>query len=99
MMEKVSKMTPPYYSTLMTYAPQPVPHWRLVLRRAWSVRFIALFTVANALNAVWPNLGGEMGPVAFNVTGALLGGLAFLSVFVRQTGFPYFTGKGGQRNG
>lgn len=67
---------------------QPIRHWRVALRRAWSVRFIALFTVASAMSAVWPNLGGYMDPLIYNLIGCLLGGLAFVSVFVQQAGFP-----------
>jgi hypothetical protein len=67
---------------------QPIRHWKLALRRAWSIRFIAIFTVASGLNAVWPNLGGELSPLVYNVLGVILGALAFLSVFVQQRGFP-----------
>lgn len=79
---------PPLIAPILPAAVQPIRHWRVALRRAWSIRFIALFTVAEALNTVWPNLGGYMDPLWYNLAGCLLGGLAFLSVFVQQKGFP-----------
>jgi membrane protein implicated in regulation of membrane protease activity len=67
---------------------QPVRHWRLVLRRAWSVRFIAVLGFACGLNAIWPALGDILPPWAFNLGGFTLAILAFVSVFVQQRGFP-----------
>jgi hypothetical protein len=87
-------MTPPYYKALMTYAPQPVPHWRLTLRKAWSIRFIALFAIAQGMEAIWPSLADSLEPHLYNGLAFVLAVLAFLSVFVKQDGFPYFSRKG-----
>lgn len=88
----------PYYRNLMTYSPvQPVPHWRLVLRRAWSIRFIALFAIAQGMEAIWPSLADSLEPHVYNTLAFVLAVLAFLSVFVKQDGFPYF-GKGSHYN-
>lgn len=78
----------PYYRTLLTYAPAPVPHWRLVLRKAWSIRFIALFAFAQGLEAVWPSLADDLEPHLYNTLAFVLAVLAFISVFVKQEGFP-----------
>lgn len=78
----------PLIAPILPASVQPIRHWRVALRRAWSIRFIALFTVVSALDAVWPSLGGYLEPMWGNILGSLLGGLAFLSVFVQQQGFP-----------
>lgn len=66
----------------------PIRHWKIALRRAWSIRFIALFGVASGLNAIWPNLDGTIDPLWYNLAGCLLAMMAFGSVFVQQKGFP-----------
>lgn len=87
-------MATPYYRTLMTYSPvQPVPHWRLVLRKAWSVRFIALFATTQGLDTIWPSLADDLEPHLYNGIAFVLAVLAFLSVFVKQEGFPYASSK------
>ncbi|RWP84758.1 MAG: hypothetical protein EOR11_20065 [Mesorhizobium sp.] len=79
----------PYYKQLMTYAPGPVPDWKLRLKRAWSPRFVTLLGAGQAVNAVWPNFGGIVDPLVFNVVSCVLAVLALIAIFTKQEGFRY----------
>ncbi|MEO3997169.1 hypothetical protein [Mesorhizobium sp. CAU 1732] len=67
---------------------KPVPDWRRVLRRAWSVRLMILAALLSGVEVVLPFLGDRL-PVSAGVFAALSGiatAGAFAARFVAQKG-------------
>jgi len=64
-----------------------VPHWRRVLKRAWSIRFMAAAFVFSALELVLPAFDGTLPipPRAFALLSGLTAGAAFVSRLVAQS--------------
>lgn len=79
----------PVVAAVTAVAPAPLKHWRLVLRFAWTPRLIAMMGLLDGLNAVWPNLGGTMSPITFNLIGFALAAITFYSRFIKQDGVPH----------
>lgn len=65
-----------------------VPNWRAVLRRAWSVRFIALFILLQGIDIVVQITVGQMSEVSWGLRiAAGLSGMAALAArFIPQKG-------------
>lgn len=63
--------------------------WRAVLRRAWSIRLIALGIFCQALEFVWPFLDGllPLPPGVFAGVGLLVSIAAIVARLVAQKGF------------
>ncbi|WP_062206812.1 hypothetical protein [Aureimonas sp. AU12] len=64
-----------------------VPHWRRVLKRAWSIRLMVLAFVFSALEIFLPALDGVL-PIpdrAFAGLSALTAGAAFVARLVAQS--------------
>lgn len=65
-----------------------IPDWKIVLRSAWSIRFIVLSAIFTALEVALPFLEGYL-PVSTGVFAALSGfsaAAAFVSRLVAQQG-------------
>lgn len=65
---------------------RPLSNWRAVLRRAWSVRFIAAAAVLSGLEAGWPYLDTviDVPPGAFALGAALLSFAALVARHIAQ---------------
>lgn len=61
-----------------------IPDWRVVLRRAWSIRFIALAAVCDFVAEMWPILIGDSPPRWLALAGAGFTLLALVARFVLQ---------------
>ena len=57
-----------------------IPHWRRVIRRAWSVRLALLSAAASGASACWFVFADRVPPVAFLFGGA---GLSVAAVLAR----------------
>jgi hypothetical protein len=65
------------------------PDWKLILRRAWSVRLIALAAVLSALPVFMALVDADLlgiPPVVFAALSALAGVGAFVARFIAQPG-------------
>lgn len=64
-----------------------VPHWRRVLKRAWSIRLMALAFLFSALEIVLPAFDGVLPipPRLFALLSGLVVGAAFVSRLVAQS--------------
>lgn len=63
--------------------------WRRILRKAWSVRWMALAAIFSCLEAALPFFDGVL-PIPPGVFGALTGlavALAFVARFIAQKGY------------
>lgn len=62
--------------------------WRAVLRRAWSIRLIALGILCQALEFIWPFLDGSLPlpPRTFAALGFLISVAAIVARLVAQKG-------------
>lgn len=61
-----------------------IPNWRKVLRRAWSVRFLALAGICDFVSWVWPSLIGDNPPVWLTLAGSGFVIAALAARFVLQ---------------
>lgn len=68
-----------------------VSNWRQILRRAWSVRLIALAAFFTGLEIAMPLLDGylPLPPRTFAILSGLTGAAALVSRFVAQKDFDH----------
>lgn len=55
-------------------------NWRVIIRRAWSVRLMAIAFILTMLEVMLPFFGGEFPPRVF----AILSGLAVAGAFIAR---------------
>lgn len=65
-----------------------VPNWRAVLRRAWSLRLMAIAFLFSVLEVAWPYFEGlvPVPPRLFALLSGLFAGAGFVARFVAQKG-------------
>lgn len=62
--------------------PKPLPHWRLVLKRAWSIRFNAIAILLSGLEIAVPYFDGVF-PIPRGVFGGLAGLISAAALYAR----------------
>lgn len=62
--------------------PTPLPHWRRVLKRAWSVRLNAAAIILTGLEMAVPYLDGVL-PIPRGLFGGLAGLVSMAAIYAR----------------
>lgn len=62
--------------------PTPLPHWKQVLQRAWSVRLNAAAIVLTGLEMAVPYFEGVL-PIPRGAFGALAGAVSMAAIYAR----------------
>ena len=60
--------------------------WRYILRRAWSVRFIAIAAILSGLETVLPMFSGWVDPGTFSMLSSVFASAALVARIVAQKG-------------
>lgn len=60
------------------------PHWRSIVRKAWSIRFIALAGVLTGLELTLPNFSDDIPKDVFAVLAGVCCAAAFIARLVAQ---------------
>ncbi len=74
---------PSVTSQIAAQLPTPLPHWRQVLLRAWSIRIQAAGLVVIGLDISFPYLDGVL-PLPRWLFGVVAGCLTMLAIYARM---------------
>jgi hypothetical protein len=75
--------TPPTVTAkIAAQLPTPLPHWKRVLKRAWSIRLNAAAIVLTGLEMAVPYLDGVL-PIPRGAFGALAGLVSMAAIYAR----------------
>lgn len=64
--------------------PRLLPHWRKILRHAWSVRLIVIALVLTVLEVALPWMGGVLPPGLLGILAGLASAGAFIARLLVQ---------------
>ena len=66
-----------------------VPNWKIIVRKAWSVRLIILAGLLSGVEAAMPFIDDKMPRGAFAVASLLVTGAAFVARILAQKGIRH----------
>lgn len=73
---------PTVTAQIVAQLPTPLPHWKQVLRRAWSVRLNAAAIVFDGLAVAFPYFEDVI-PIPHSVFGVLAGAFSMAAIYAR----------------
>ena len=66
-----------------------VPNWKIIVRKAWSVRLIILAGLLSGVEAAMPFIDGQVPPAVLAVASLLVTGAAFVARILAQKGIRH----------
>ena len=67
----------------------PLPNWKTIVRKAWSVRLIILAGLLSGVEAAMPFIDDQMPRGVFAVASLLVTGAAFVARILAQKGIRH----------